>query len=79
MKLFYDKDGKIKVWKIEYCGWVAPKELLDTSAPVKCAYISAPTGDKAVEILKDSLRLSRVDVFGAPALELMTQEEYDNG
>ena len=31
MKLFYDKDGKIKVWRIEYCPWVGKKELLDTA------------------------------------------------
>ena len=79
MKLFYDKDGKIKVWKVEYCPWVGKKELLDTTAPIKRAYISAPDGDKAVEILKENLHLPRIDVFGDPACELMTQEEYDNG
>ena len=79
MKLFYDKDGKIKVWKIEYCGWIGPKELLDPSRPVTHAYISAPTADEATAILKSTLHLPKIDVFGTPTLELMTQEEYDNG
>ncbi len=79
MNLHYDKDGKIMVWKIDYCGWVGPKELLDPSKPFTHAYISAPSAAEAVSTLKSTLRLPKIDVVGEPSLELMTQEEYDNG
>lgn len=79
MELATDKNGNIKSWKIVYCGWETPKKLLDENEPFKTAYVSAHTAEDAVKSLKEELRLSKIDVYGKPQLELISREEYENG
>ena len=79
MELATDKNGNIKSWKIVYCGWDTPKKLFDENEPFKTAYVSAHTAEDAVRQLKEELRLSKIDVYGKPELELISREEYENG
>lgn len=79
MELATDKNGNIKSWKIIYCGWDTPKKLFDENEPFKTAYVSAHTAEDAVKSLKEELRLSKIDVYGKPQLELISREEYENG
>lgn len=79
MELATDKNGNIKSWKIVYCGWDTPKKLFDENEPFKTAYVSAHTAEDAVKSLKEELRLSKIDVYGKPQLELISREEYENG
>ncbi len=79
MELATDKNGNIKSWKIVYCGWETPKKLFDENEPFKTAYVSAHTAEDAVKSLKEELRLSKIDVYGKPQLELISREEYENG
>lgn len=77
--LAIDENGNIKSWKITYCGWLTPKMLLNEEKPFQEAYISAHTAEEAVRRLKEELRLSKIDVYGKPQLELISREEYENG
>lgn len=77
--LVIDKNGNIKSWKISYCGWLAPNTLLNEEKPFQVAYISAHTAEEAVSRLKENLRLSKIDVYGKPQLELISRDEYENG
>lgn len=79
MELATDKNGNIKSWKIVYCGWETTKKLFDENEPFKTAYVSAHTAEDAVKSLKEELRLSKIDVYGKPQLELISREEYENG
>lgn len=79
MELATDRNGNIKSWKIVYCGWETPKKLFDENEPFKTAYVSAHTAEDAVKSLKEELRLSKIDVYGKPQLELISREEYENG
>lgn len=79
MELATDKNGNIKSWKIVYCGWETPKKLFDENEPFKTAYVSAHTAEDAIKSLKEELRLSKIDVYGKPQLELISREEYENG
>lgn len=78
-KLALDKNGSIKSWKIVYCGWSTKTKLFDEEKPFKTAYVSAHTAEDAVKTLKEELRLSKIDVYGKPELELISREEYENG
>lgn len=78
--LALDESGKnIKSWKITYCGWLAPKILLNEEKPFQVARISAHTAEEAVKKLKSELRLCKCNVYGEPVLELISREEYENG
>lgn len=79
MELAIDKTGNLKSWKIVYCGWSTPTNLVDENEPFKTAYISAHTAEEAVRSLKEELRLAKIDVCGKPQLEFISREEYENG
>ena len=79
MEPVFDENGDVKSWKITYCGWNTPTKLFDEEKPFKTAYVSANTAEEAVKILKEELRLAKIDVYGKPILEIIPREEYENG
>ena len=79
MELVIDKTGNLKSWKIVYCGWSTPTNLVDENEPFKTAYVSAHTAEDAIRSLKEELRLAKIDVYGKPQLELISREDYEDG
>lgn len=78
MDLVTDKDGNIKSWKISYCGFIAPKVLLNNEKPFQTAYISAETAAEAVKKLKREFHMCKLIITGKPVLELVSKEQFEN-
>ena len=70
----------VKEWAICCCLQWASGELFNKKQPFSTYYVIAETAEKAIQKLKDELKVMHILVIhGTPKLRLISKAEYENG